>query len=135
MHEAYVWGLGSRVSGLGYCDTVCDSARLIFVERSLRQEIEGILQADQPLLRGVLQAEGADRRALELLAVRIAEVSHQLADVRARRALDLELPPLALVPQQLVAVHRDRSRVRLHELAPASLRVEPLAAHLHGGVR
>ena len=43
-----------------------------------------------PLGVGVLEPEGPDRRALELLAVGVAEVGHELAHVGARRALDLE---------------------------------------------
>ena len=59
---------------------------------------------------GVAQAEGADARALELLAVGVAEVRRSACARRCPAEHSIsKRRALAVVPEQLCAVHRDRA--------------------------
>src|SRR5437870_1887003 len=98
-------------------------------------EPERLLQRQHALGVGILEAERPDPGSLELLAVGVSQPGHQLADVGARGAFDLEPRAVALPPEELEAVNRDRPGLALDWIPAARAPVQPLAADLDGGVR
>src|SRR3954452_17906683 len=102
-------------------------------ERCFGQKPQRLPQRHKP--PRLCQPERPYRRALELLAVRVAEVGHELAHVGPGGDLELEPHAVALTPELLEAVDRDRARLALDVLASARLLVEPLASHLLRAVR
>ena len=100
----------------------------------LGQERQRELQRDEPLGVGPVELERADRRALELLAVGVAEVGDELADVGAAEHSISNAARSLVAPQLLEPVDRDRPRLGLDRLSPARLLVRALAVDLHGRV-
>ena len=81
----------------------------------------------EPRRVGVLDAERADRRAAQLLAVGVAQVGDQAAHVGARGALDRERRAVLVAPELLEAVDGDLALGDLDLLAPARQPVGALA--------
>src|SRR3954452_21141512 len=77
-----------------------------------------------------LDAEWADRRASQRLAVGVAEVRDQGSHVRPGGALDLVLGPVVLAPELLEAMHGHEPLRNLDRLAAPSTLICPHAAHL-----
>src|SRR4051812_47670130 len=90
-----------RLPGNGH--TVRSTRRLGGRKLDGGNEVQRVRKGHERL--GILQPEGPDSRALELLAVRVAEVGHELPHVRAGRHLELEAHAVALSPELLEAMN------------------------------
>src|SRR4029078_9936105 len=79
------------------------AARLLAVDRDDRQERgEHVPQRDERFAVGRGDAPGADARAAQRLAVGIAQLGDERADVRAAAALDLVAAALAVLAAPLL---------------------------------